>query len=241
LNISIDELTSYTYCPQYLRLEGPSLLKSQSAFANEMRSLLTFVFRRELETGKKTSPTLIKDKWIKIFFTSFEEVESKIDRKAQNLFRKSQLSLKRFIDWYSHYPGRVLVLNFSLAGEVDGLYPHVLTGFLPVIFEHDDGRVALFFLEDLVHPEDILRSSAIKYPSSILNKQNFYINEVINFGSTGGSTFKIVQTYPDETFWMKTFVELKGLLDIIHTKVFYTNFSACSNCSIVERCRKSRI
>ncbi len=237
MNISIDELTSYTYCPQYLKLEGPSLLRSQSAFASEMKSLLTFVFRRELETGKKTSPSLIRDKWIKIFWGSFDETDSKVE----SLFRKSQLSLKRFIDWYSSYSGRVLVLNFSLRGEVDGHYPHVLTGFLPVIFEHDDGKVALFFLEDLTHPGDILRSSAIKYPSSILNKQNFYINEVINFGSTGGSTFKIVQTYPDETFWIETFLELRGLLDSIHTKVFYTNFSACSSCSIVERCRKSRI
>jgi len=237
LKVSIDGLTSYSFCPRYLELEGPSLLKSRLDGSGVIRSLVTFVFRKELETSEKVSSTVIKNKWTKIFWAKYPEEHDE----SHALFRRHKSSLRGFLLWYARHPGRVLALNFSLQGEMDGAYPHLVTGLLPAIFEHDDGAVSLFFLHENFYPEDLLKSPAIKYLGAILHSQGFSVKTIINFGGVHRKPFRIQELYPDGSFWEGSSRELVGLLDSMQAGVSYTNFAGCSKCLIADRCRKTKV
>ena len=237
MKTSIEGLASYSFCPRYFELEGPSLLASRLDGFSAIKSLVTFVFRKELETSEKVSSTAIKNKWTKIFWAKYPEEHDD----SHVLFRRHKSSLRSFLLWYSSYPGRVLALNFSLQGDVAGVYPHLLTGQLPAIFEHDDGAVSLFFLHDNFYPEDLLKSPAIKYLGSILHTQGFLVKSIVNFGGVQRKPFRVQELYPDHSFWDCSSREVASLLDSMQIGVSYTNFAGCSTCLIADRCRKTKV
>jgi len=234
---SIEALSSYSFCPRYLELEGPSLLQSRVDGSGAIRDLITFVFRKELETSDKVSPVAIKNKWTKIFWAKYSEDHSQ----SHSLFRRHKSSLRSFLLWYARHPGRVLALNFSLEGEMSGVYPHLVAGHLPAVFEHDCGSVSLFFLHENFYPEDLLKSPAVKYLGAILHSQGFSIKTIINFGGVHKKPLRVQELYPDSSFWESSSRELVGLLDSMQSGVSYANFAGCSECLIADRCRKTKV
>ena len=110
MKASVLDVARYSFCPKFYEQKG-TIPVADSECQGDFDSLLTYVFRRDFETGAKVTWKSLLDKWTKIFWerhlAQTEEYKAKYNR--------SLIALKQFHSWYLELPLSIVAINLSLS------------------------------------------------------------------------------------------------------------------------------
>lgn len=227
MKANIAEIVRYSFCPKFYEQQGdiPSV---DSESQNDFRSLVTYVFRKELEIACKIGWKDISNRWAKIYWENKERT-----KENEQKFNRSLIAIRAFSEWYYSFSPSVLAVNFSLSAPI---YNHQLLGLIPVVMNNGtDGSATLVMTESLSHVGEANWSPQLRYLALALD-QNLPITSIVNLSLTNYRTFNAFVVNPTKRFWESAMLDLLGLLQSMQEGVSYPNTMACSFCPIALVC-----
>jgi len=226
----IDDIQGYAFCPIFNNLAGPPLAQPAVGSLHELFSnLMTYVFRRELEIESKTSWKSILSRWTKIFWLHHPED----DPTSQKLFNRSQVSIRKFYDWYLALPHSPLAVSFTISQQ---LRNHQVIAEIPVILETQDSKVVPLFFEPLIGFEGMIRSLKLRVATLLLDK-SIPVSSFSNSYMSLRNSFSTFEAHPTPSFWSETEGGLLQILDSMQNRISYPNSHSCHICPRSDACK----
>lgn len=227
MKANIAEIVRYSFCPKFYEQEGDIPAPDHES-QTDFRALITYVFRKELETACKVGWKDIQNRWSKIFWEHQEKT-----KENEQKYNRSLIAIKQFFEWYYRFLPSVLAVNFSLNAPI---YTHQIQGLIPVIGNNGiDDTVTLVMTESLSHIGEANCSPQIRYLSLALD-QTASVSSIVNLSLTNYKSFHAFVVSPDKRFWESSMLDLLGLFQSMQEKVSYPNTMACSFCPIARVC-----
>lgn len=227
MKASVKEVTRYSFCPKFYEQKG-DFPPPEELVQKPFSLLVTFAFRKLLETGNKVTSKQLFDRWTKIFWESHSP-ESKEDVQKYN---KSLIGIKGFYDWFIELETPVLAVNLSICGP---LYNHQIEGDIPVVLAARNGGVELILIEPLLYMAEVKSAPIVRYLSAVVDQET-PVSSIMVLSLTGYKTFKMFEFEPDKRFWEGSIQDLLGLLQSMQERISYPNTLACRFCPLSSTC-----
>ena len=230
MRTSIEDLNLYAFCPRYYEQKGKPFYAGGSLH-NNMKSLLIYASRKELETGDRVSFSQLTDRWARLFFNDREHTSG-----AEKEYIRTVRALHDFYGWFSELPlSSVPIINYPVEAPIAG--NHILTGTIPVIrFNAEDG-VSLIFTEYIDSSQALLRSNAVRFLALSLKELDLDVVAIHNAAFTSPSKVSVFTIIPNDTFWASCRRDAIGILNSMHVKSTYSNNLSCPACPIETSCK----
>ena len=227
MKASVVDVARFAFCPQFYAQHG-TVPNSDAADQRDLASLVTYAFRRELESDSKTNWKSILDKWTRIYW----DHHNKNDDDDKFKFNRSLIALKQFYTWYENVEADVLALNFSLSAS---LYNHQLLGEIPVILDNNDDTVSLILIEPIQKIGEAKWSPNVRYLSVAMD-QTITVSKIIVLSLTNYCAFNTFTIEPNARFWETAMLDLLNILQSMQDGVLYSNTLACHFCPLALAC-----
>lgn len=226
MKATITDITRYGFCPKFYEQQGEIPVVDPQGH-KEFNALLTFAFRKQMESGEKISWKSLLERWTKTYWSDGKERTKETDRK----YNQSLIALKAFNEWYLNVRASVLAVNFALKAD---FYRDQLLGDIPVVLNNPDSTVTLVLTESFTSPGEIKWSPAVRYLSVAMDQQ-LPVSKIINL-SFGSGKFAALEVIPTKRFWESALLDLSGIMQSMHEGVSYSNTLACRFCPIAATC-----
>tara|TARA_R110002126_G_scaffold9539_7_gene43025 strand:+ start:698 stop:1402 length:705 start_codon:yes stop_codon:yes gene_type:complete len=227
MKATVDDLKRYAFCPKFYEQQG-SLKSLHDESAKDFTALLTFLFRRDMETEVKQNWNAVEKRWVKIFYQSHNAADSP---KELQLFNRSLVAIHKFHKWYLKQPTDVVAVNYTLATEV---YNHQIIGEIPALLTGKDG-LSLIMTEPITDPPAAKVSPGVRYLSMALGEE-FPVKTVHNVALIDYQIFHVETFEPSARYWELAMLDFVNLMQSMQGPLTYPNTISCPVCPIQMTC-----
>jgi len=225
MKATLEDLKRYAYCPKFYEQAGP-LPALHDTSTIDFTKLVTYLFRRDMETGFKQNWTVTEKRWSKIFFARFPETEEHL-----RAFNRSLIAIKKFHEWYLRQSVEVTAVNYTLESVV---YDHQIAGDAPVLLAGSRGLTLIATLP-LISSGLIQLDPAIRYLAMALDEE-FKVEGIENVALIDYQLFHAESFIPSSRYYELAVLDFVGLMTSIHNGVSYPNTLSCYACPINMTC-----
>lgn len=227
MKATIDDLKRYAYCPKFFEQQG-SFLSTDMQSTEDFTKLVTYLFRRDMETSIKQSWKATERRWNKIFFSRINRVPTNAELQAYN---RSIVAINKFHRWYLAQPLTATAVNYTLAAPV---YDHQIIGDIPVLIE---GARGLTMITTQPHASlyEVRFDPAVRYLAMALDEE-LKIEGIQNISLIDYQIFHVEEFIPSDRYYQLAVLDFVSLMTSMQSSLTYPNTSACTTCSIRLTC-----
>jgi len=227
MKATVDDLKRYAYCPKFFEQQGP-LHSIHDASTEDFTKLVTFLFRRDMETGSKQSWKSTEKRWNKIFFG---RISCEPNDDQLRSFNRSLSAIKKFHNWYLQQTTDAVAVNYTLSATV---YDHQVIGELPVLLAGPRG-ITIITTKPLTTPDEAMLEPAIRYLSMALDEE-MPIDGVQNIALIDYQVFHMESFIPPSRYYELAVLDFVNLMSSMQSGFMYPNTMACNTCPIKMTC-----
>ena len=225
MKATIDDLKRYAYCPKFFEQQGP-LTSIHDDSREDFTKLLTYLFRRDLETETKQGWKVTENRWNKIFFARHDTSESSL-----RAYNRSLVAIKKFYTWYLEQPTTVVAVNYTLSSVV---YDHQLIGDVPVLIAGSKG-ITMITTEPLKTLNSVMLDPSIRYLAMALDEE-LTVEGIQNVSLIDYQIFHEESFIPKERYFELAVLDFVNLMTAMQSNFSFPNTLSCSTCPIAMVC-----
>lgn len=228
MKATIQDLKRYAFCPKFYEQKGP-LESDDNTCTEDFTKLVTFVFRRDMETSTKQNWKAVEKRWRKIFFARVDGEPTDADLRAYN---RSMVAVQKFHKWYLNQPLTAVGVNHTLTQR---MYGFELVSDIPVVIMSEGGGITLVLTEPVTDLALLKISPAVRYVSMMLS-EDFAVKRIQNIALIGYQLFHVEEFEPNERYLESGILDFVHLMEDMTTGRSYPNTLSCHVCPIKMTC-----
>jgi hypothetical protein len=225
------DLQGYAFCPIFYKMDGSLQIPVPPALLT-LRNLITYMYSRQLEVGRKITFEEVQNTWNRSWWSEYD-LKDQAARKANNT---AILGLSQAYQYYSEDERQVLAVNLPYFLHIED---HVICGDIPLVLCDPDSpkKISVLDIGPPISINELTRDLRIR-AAALMVEQNIGVMPSIIEVLCFNRNYKLTHTclYPTHEFQDRSRAIFTGLLKAAKGRIFYPNFHSCNICEFNHNC-----